>query len=142
MYELGLDGSLIKDDRTSPQPFLENYGSILNTLAGDGDPVDVIICGGALTIGSEVIVRPIGVLYMVDREEPDEKVVAVIANDPMSEAIKDVDDITGLSRSAIEQFLSDFKLAFGHEITFNGWGDNEAADKLIEAAYQRYGVNA
>ncbi len=141
IYELNEDGQLVFD-RHSPFPFPAHYGSILKTLAGDGDPVDVIIAaGGVLTLGEAVEVRPVGVLHMIDRKVPDEKVVAVALADAALQGVKIVDDIPGLTQGVIEQFLLDMKTMAGHEIEFNGWGSVSDAEQLISAAEERYLAN-
>jgi len=55
-----------------------NYGFIEETLADDGDPVDVLILSyESILPGSLIRVKPIGVLEMEDEAGKDEKVIAV-----------------------------------------------------------------
>lgn len=62
-----------------------NYGMIPRTLlpkklGGDGDPLDVIVIGSAVPRGSVLSVRPIGVLKLLDDDEQDDKIIAVLLN--------------------------------------------------------------
>lgn len=138
IYDLERDGTLVFD-RWSHHPFPADYGSILDTLAPDGDRVDVIIiASSALALGEAVQVRPIAVLNMDDRDEADDKVVAVVSGDAALEGVLSMDDSHGLTAQCIEDFLYTVKSAAGHAISFNGWGGPEAAESLILAAKERH----
>jgi inorganic pyrophosphatase len=55
-----------------------NYGFVPNTLAEDGDPVDVMVVGRMPPLPGAVLrVRPIGVLGMEDEAGMDEKILGV-----------------------------------------------------------------
>ena len=59
-----------------------NYGMIPKTLlpkkyGGDGDPLDVIVIGPAEPRGSIVKCKIIGVLYLIDNFEQDDKLIAI-----------------------------------------------------------------
>ncbi|MES2049783.1 MAG: inorganic diphosphatase, partial [Pseudomonadota bacterium] len=55
-----------------------NYGYVPDTIAGDGDPVDVlVITPFPLIPGVVVRCRPIGILKMTDEAGADGKVLAV-----------------------------------------------------------------
>ncbi|MBU6447729.1 inorganic diphosphatase [Patescibacteria group bacterium] len=69
-----------------------NYGFMPNTLADDGDPLDVIVYGKEkLEQDRLYAVRPIGVIKLLDRGEADPKIISVL---PESE-IQTLDDIGG-----------------------------------------------
>ncbi|MBB4658824.1 inorganic diphosphatase [Parvularcula dongshanensis] len=54
-----------------------NYGYVPHTLAGDGDPMDVMCLGNRpLVPGAVLRCRPIGVLIMEDEAGLDEKILA------------------------------------------------------------------
>src|SRR5512142_231023 len=76
------DGSLgvFRLDRTlySPMHYPGDYGFIPGTLAEDGDPLDALaLVDQASFSGCLIEVRPIGVLNMMDQQEPDQKILAV-----------------------------------------------------------------
>ncbi len=64
-----------------------NYGYIPNTLlskenGGDGDPLDVLVLGAAVERESEMIIKIIGALKLLDRGEQDDKLIAVSPGSP------------------------------------------------------------
>ncbi|WP_213995080.1 ParB-like protein [Arsukibacterium sp.] len=66
-----------------------NYGIVTNTLlakeqGGDGDPVDVLVLGQALSQGTVQQVRLVGVMRMLDNGEQDDKLLAVPLKGPLS----------------------------------------------------------
>ena len=65
-----------------------NYGMIPRTLlskesGGDGDPLDVIVLGPPVPRGSTIKCKIIGVLFLLDRGEQDDKLIAVLADTPL-----------------------------------------------------------
>mgnify|MGYP000268262719 CR=1 FL=1 len=65
-----------------------NYGFIPQTLlskenGGDGDPLDVIVLGPPEKRSSVIKSKIIGILYLKDRGEQDDKLIAVSSNSPM-----------------------------------------------------------
>ena len=55
-----------------------NYGYIPDTLAGDGDALDIlVVCDYPLYPGTVINSRIIGVLLMEDEKGQDEKIIAV-----------------------------------------------------------------
>ena len=64
-----------------------NYGMIPQTLlskekGGDGDPLDILVLGPTATRGGIVKCKIIGVLFLMDRGEQDDKLIAVSDNSP------------------------------------------------------------
>ena len=79
-YEVDKDSGAIFVDRfmSTAMHYPCNYGYIPHTIAGDGDPVDVLVIGQfALPPGVVVRCRPIGMLAMTDEAGPDAKLLAV-----------------------------------------------------------------
>src|SRR6266576_2939227 len=59
-----------------------DYGYIPGTLCEDGDPLDaLLVIDEPVVHGAVVPARPIGVLYMIDDGEGDEKLICVPADD-------------------------------------------------------------
>jgi len=91
--------------------------------------------------GTVVPVRPIGVLYMVDDGEGDEKLICVPADDVSQAHIKDLSDLEPNFTKRIEHFYThykDWKNDWqGVEIKFNGWGGAEEAKKVIQDSVAR-----
>lgn len=59
----------------SPLPTPYNYGSVQNTLAEDGDPLDAVVLGPRRARGQSVRGRLLGVLAFVDHGMWDPKLV-------------------------------------------------------------------
>jgi inorganic pyrophosphatase len=89
-----------------------NYGFIPQTLADDGDPVDVLVVSREPVVpGSVMRCRPIGVLEMKDEEGIDTKLIAVPHSklDPTYENVKTVDDLPQILRDRIKHFFEHYK---------------------------------
>lgn len=68
-----------------------NYGMIPQTSlpkeqGGDGDPLDIIVLGDPRPRGSVVRARLLGVLKLLDNNEQDDKLIAVMADTPLEAA--------------------------------------------------------
>lgn len=66
------DGRL---DYVSPLPCPFNYGSVPNTLSGDGDRLDAVVLGRALPRGARVRVPVVGLVHFVDAGLSDPKYI-------------------------------------------------------------------
>ena len=118
-----------------------NYGYINQTLANDGDPVDVlVVTPHPLMVGSVIRCRPIGILKMTDDGGEDAKVIAVPVNKltPIYKNVNAVEDIP-LLKEQIEHFFKHYKdLEPGKWVKIDGWEDVESAKQEILAGAQRY----
>jgi inorganic pyrophosphatase len=121
-YELDKRTGYLRVDRpqrTSSQP-PSLYGIIPRTLAGDrvrdlmggatsgdGDPLDVCVLSERPIARSEVIVdaRVVGGLPMLDAGEADDKIIAVVRNDPVW---GEVEDIEGVPEALVERLVHYF----------------------------------
>ena len=144
-YEIDKDMDCLLVDRfmATPMFYPANYGYIPNTLADDGDPLDVlVITPYPVQPGSVIRARPVGVLNMEDEAGEDAKLVAVphekltqLYND-----VQDVNDVPELLREQIKHFFENYKdLEKGKRVKVSGWGDADAARQMIidsEAAYK------
>jgi inorganic pyrophosphatase len=113
-----------------------DYGYVPQTLCDDGDPLDaLLIIDESVPHGVVVPSRAIGVLYMVDDGESDEKLVCVPADDISQEHIQELTDLGGNFQKQVEHFYShykDWKKEWsGVDVHFNGWGDAAAARQVI-----------
>lgn len=87
-----------------------DYGFIPDTLAEDGDPLDVLVLIEEGTFpGCHIRVRPIGVFWMQDEHGPDAKIITVPASDPLSSGIRDLDDLPMHLTSEIAHFFDVYK---------------------------------
>src|SRR5690606_24958786 len=89
-----------------------NYGYVPQTLAPDGDPVDVLVVTPfALPPGVVIACRPLGILKMEDEAGGDSKLVAVPTEKlcPMYANIKKLDDLPELLLKQIQHFFEHYK---------------------------------
>ena len=78
-YETDAKTGFIVADRFQSMPvaYPANYGSLTQSLAGDGDPLDVVFYTRApMAPGTLIKLRAIGVLKMIDGGEKDDKIIA------------------------------------------------------------------
>lgn len=112
-----------------------NYGYVPHTVAGDGDPVDVLVVTPfALAPGVVIRCRPVGVLMMQDEGGEDAKVVAVPVSKltPLYDNVKTAEDLPELLRKQIVHFFEHYKdLEAGKWVKVLGWGSLEDAHKEI-----------
>lgn len=143
-YEVDKESGAIFVDRfmTTAMHYPCNYGYIPQTLAGDGDPVDVLVLTSyVLPPGVVVRCRALGVLSMTDEAGDDAKLVAVPHEkiSPCDKAIQTLDDLTETERNRISHFFEHYKdLEKGKFVKVNGWGDKAAAHKEIMDGLARY----
>ena len=139
-YEIDKDsGALVVDRFMTVAMFYPcNYGYIPNTLADDGDPLDVLVHTPHTVISGCVIpCRPVGILHMSDEGGGDAKLIAV-PTDKLSKAYKDVKEATDLPPLLIQQikhFFEHYKdLEEGKWVKIEGWGTaDEARHAIVEA---------
>lgn len=92
--------------------FPYNYGFIPNTLAPDGDPVDIILLSShVIHPGAYVDVRIIGGIETHDEKGQDDKIICVLDNHVDNEYTH-IDNISDLSEHELHKityFLSHYK---------------------------------
>ncbi|MEM7174179.1 MAG: inorganic diphosphatase [Bacteroidota bacterium] len=143
-YEFDKAKNIIRVDRvlhTMPYPF--NYGYIPHTLAGDGDPLDVILLNKhTLYPHTLVKVKIIGLLHTEDEKGLDDKLIAVMDDDldPISSAINTINDdrlhaIHGQLLDQITYFFTRYKdLEKGKWVKVHGYKGIEVARKIYDQA--------
>lgn len=140
-YEYSRELDAFRLDRVlySPVHYPGDYGFIPGTLAPDGDPMDVLVLVEDPTFtGCVVEVRPIGVLNMVDQNQKDQKIIAVLNRDPLYEQIHTLDQIFPHLRRAIEHFFNIYKELEGRATSTLGWGDPIEARGVINESRREY----
>ena len=112
-----------------------NYGYVPHTIAGDGDPVDVLVVTPfPLLPGVVIRCRPVGVLKMEDESGVDAKVVAVPVSKltPLYDNVKTLDDLPELLLKQTQHFFEHYKdLEPGKWVKVTGWGSVEDAKQEI-----------
>jgi len=119
-----------------------NYGYIPKTIAGDGDPVDVLVMTPfPLIPGVVVRCRALGVLNMEDEGGEDAKLLAVPENKilPLYAHLNAVSDVHPLTLNAIQHFFEHYKdLEKGKWVKVQAWGDVSEAHQEILTGLKRY----
>lgn len=111
-YELDKKSGLLKLDRVlhSAVYYPANYGFIPQTLADDGDPLDVLVLGTEPVYPLTIVeARAIGLMSMKDQDELDHKVIAVHVNDPEFSSYHDVHQLPAHKLAVIKRFFEDYK---------------------------------
>ncbi len=143
-YEVDKDYDVVFVDRflftAMYYPF--NYGYIPQTLADDGDPVDVLVISREPVVpGSVIRCRPIGLLEMRDEEGIDTKLVAVPHSklDPSYEGIRTIDDLPEILRNRIKHFFEHYKeLEPGKWVKVESWKGIQDAIEEIKKGIENY----
>ena len=135
-YEYDFELKRMRFDRMlfSSMMYPADYGFIPETLALDGDPLDVLVLVNEPTFpGCVMEVKPIGVFHMADDKGPDEKVICVPVSDPIWNKLNDLKDVNPHLIKEIEHFFQVYKDLENKKVDVEGWGDvNEAKEILVK----------
>ncbi len=116
-----------------------DYGFVPQTLAEDGDPLDVLILVAQPTFpGCLVVARPIGLLKMVDGGLPDDKVLAVPVGEPAYNGVHTQSQIFPHTLRTIQNFFETYKLLEGKDTSTHGWQDAAAARRSVVDSVERF----
>ena len=140
-YELDKGSGLLRLDRVlySAVFYPGDYGFVPRTLYLDGDPLDALVYVNEPTFpGCQIDVRPIGLLRMVDKDEPDDKVLAVPAGDPFHREIFDIADLPQHFLLEVEHFFRVYKDLEGKRTDILGWEKRDAALRVVADSIKRY----
>jgi inorganic pyrophosphatase len=140
-YEYDHDLGVFRLDRTlySPLHYPGDYGFVPGTLALDGDPVDVLVLVDEPSFpGVLIAVRPLGLLDMVDQNEPDQKILAVPDRNPRFDQIRAIDQVFPHNLREIEHFFTIYKELEGKRTEMRGWKGPGEARELVRTSRERY----
>lgn len=129
-------------------PYPSNYGMIPQTLSpeeigGDGDPLDVLLLGEAVPRGAYVKGKLIGVMYMKDHGETDDKLLAVAEGSPF----ENVNSVSELAEqfpgtlTILQTWFVNYK-GIGEDMKVTGFANKTEADKVLNEVingYNKYG---
>jgi inorganic pyrophosphatase len=141
-YEIDKERGRIKLDRVlySEMTYPAEYGYIEKTLAEDNDPLDILVLASTKTFpGCIVDARVIGYLDMLDNDENDQKIIAVMEKDPRFEDIHTLDDVNKHTMREIRHFFMTYKdLQQNKKVVVKDFHSKDEAIKLIEECKNRY----
>lgn len=143
-YEFDKERGVFRLDRVlySPVYYPADYGFIPQTIADDGDPLDILVIGDdPLFAGCLLEARPIGLLKMVDNDEKDLKVLAVQKANPRFNTITTLESLKDLDSHLLDEianFFEVYKKLEGKKTIIKGWNNELEAKKEIEKAFEVY----
>ena len=140
-YEYDFVLNKIRFDRMlfSSMMYPGDYGFIPETLALDGDPLDVLVLTAEPTFPMCVMeVKPIGVFHMADEKGPEEKIMCVPVSDPIWNRRNDIKDINPHRLKEIEHFFQVYKDLEKKKVDVGGWGNASQAVEIYHKCVQRY----
>lgn len=119
-------------------PYPGNYGFIPETLAGDGDPIDVIDLDESGVRGELKKVRIIGALNFEDKKEEDIKFIGVSPNGIFGN-IQSIEQLM-LEKPAVLEILKSWFLNYKKpgKMVFYGYIDRESSIQLITEARKKW----
>ena len=143
-YEVDHDSGAIMVDRfmSAAMFYPCNYGYIPNTLADDGDPLDVLVHTPHTVVSGCVIrCRPVGILQMSDEAGGDAKLVAVPVDklSPLYKHVQEAEDLSPLLIQQITHFFEHYKdLEEGKWVKVEGWGSAADAKEEIRKSVENF----
>ena len=139
-YELDKDSGVIFVDRFlhTAMTYPTNYGFVPNTLAEDGDPLDVMVLSDApVAPGTIIPAVVIGMLEMEDEEGIDTKILAVPSKkvDPFYGDYKDASEIPNALKNKLKHFYENYKtLEPGKWVKIKEWKGKKEAIVAVQKA--------
>ncbi len=163
-YEIDKDSGYLRIDR--PQKFSNVvpalYGFIPQTfcgekvgqfcsektgkpdIVGDGDPMDICVLTEKQLAHGDLLVNaiPIGGFRMIDGNEADDKIIAVLRNDTMYGHFRDISEVPQIVIQRLEHYFLTYKDMPGEEkdTEIAGTYGAEEAHKVITLAVEDYNL--
>jgi inorganic pyrophosphatase len=140
-FEIDKSTGLIKLDRYlySSSVYPGDYGFIPQTLAEDGDPLDILVMVNEPTFsGCLIETRVVGLFRMRDRGQNDFKVLGVPNADPLFKQITDLPSVPAHFLREVEHFFATYKQLEGVEIEPIGWSGPDDATEEVRVSVDRF----
>ena len=140
-YELDKATGRIKLDRVlyAAMIYPAEYGIIENTLAPDGDALDIlVICNDPTFPGCTVPARVLGYLEMVDGGKLDYKLISVVDCDPRYDSVRELEDLNPFVLKEIANFFANYKVLQGIKVEVGEYHGKEEAIAVIEQCHKAY----
>ena len=115
------------------------YGIVPDTLAQDGDPLDILVIATEPTYpGCIIPARVVGYLEMYDDGKEDCKLISVVDPDPRYNEIHELGDIPEFTLEEIHNFFENYKQLENTKVEVGEYYSKKEALKLIEECKERY----
>ena len=139
-FEVDKETGLMRLDRFlySSSHYPGDYGFIPQTLAEDGDALDILVMVNEPTFsGCLIQARVVGIFRMKDRGANDYKVLGVPNTDPLFGEYKDLNDVAGHFLREVEHFFATYKQLEGVHTEPQGWDNAAAAITEVRNSVER-----
>ena len=140
-YELDKRTGRIKLDRVlyAAMIYPAEYGIIEETLAPDGDPLDIlVICSDPTFPGCIVPARVLGYLDMVDGGKLDYKLIAVVDCDPRYDSVQELEDLSPFVLKEIANFFANYKVLQGIKVEVGSYHGRDEAAEIIRKCREAF----
>ena len=140
-YELDKQTGRIRLDRVlyAAMIYPAEYGIIENTLAPDGDALDILVISSDPTFpGCTVPARVLGYLEMVDNGKLDYKLISVVDCDPRYDDVTELEHLSPFVLKEIANFFSNYKVLQGVTVEVGQYHGKEDAIRIIETCKMAY----
>lgn len=115
------------------------YGIIENTLAPDGDPLDILVVCSDPTFPSCVVpARVLGYLSMVDNGKVDYKLISVVDCDPRYADVTELEHLPSFILKEIPNFFQNYKVLQDVVVEVGEYHSKDEAIRIIEECRSRY----
>lgn len=139
-YEYDKEKKMIKFDRMlfSSMVYPCDYGFFPDTLALDGDPLDVLVLTWEPTFpGCLIDVHPVALFDMEDDKGRDEKILCVPESDPLWNHIESIEQVPPHLLKEIPHFFETYKHLENKHVKIIGWEGLDTALQVLEEAKSR-----
>ena len=113
-----------------------------NAERGDGDPLDICVISERPINRSEIFLNAVvvGVIQLLDHDEADDKIIAILENDHIYGHFRDVTELPDVIVERLQHYFSTYKMVEGEEpgIEIIGVFGPEKAKKIVQAAIKDY----
>lgn len=140
-FEVDKATGLMKLDRYlfSSSHYPGDYGFIPQTLADDGDALDIVVMVNEPTFsGCLIEARVVGLFKMTDRGRNDYKVLAVPNSDPLFAEFTQLESVPKHFLREVEHFFATYKQLEGVKIETQGWDSAAAATDEVRSSVARF----
>jgi|SRR5690242_13029490 len=140
-YELDKHTGLLWVDRIlySAVHYPANYGFLPQTYCLDNDPLDVLVLGQEAVVPLCILrARAIGMIQMSDDKGPDDKIIAVHADDPEYAEYHDIGELTGHRLKELQRFFIDYKALENKTVNVGDLRGRADAERTIVDAARLY----
>ena len=133
-YELDEKTGRITLDRVlyASMIYPAEYGIIEETLAPDGDPLDIlVVCTEPTFPGCIVPARVLGYLEMIDGGKTDYKLISVVDCDPRYDDIQELSDLPSFMLKEIANFFANYKVLQNVPVEVGDYHSKDEAIRII-----------